>query len=191
MFIVITGLDGSGTSTVAEKLHEMDKNSILVRTPSVEFSSREKIDETVRVISPMSHYLYYLSSVVYVSDFIRHNVNYKENNVYCVRYLVDTVVSHQVAGLDVECDYERYEIIKPDLTIFISLNEQVRQERITKRGKSILDKVLDDDEKRNAFLKSFEKNLPKNDTIYFDNGDANVTKNVKQLFKEINRRKKL
>jgi len=191
MFIVITGLDGSGTSTIAEKLHEIDKNSILIRTPSVEFSNREKIDEIVREISPMSHYLYYLSSVVYMSDFIKHNINYKENNVYCVRYLVDTVVSHQVAGLDVGLDYDSYGIIKPDLTIFIGLNEQVRQERITKRGKSVLDKVLDDNEKREAFLKSFEKNLPKNETIYFDNGNDNVTENGKQLFEEINRRKLL
>ena len=189
MFIVITGLDGSGTSTIAEKLHEIDKNSILVRTPSVEFSNREKIDEIVREISPMSHYLYYLSSVVYMSDFIKHNTNYKENNVYCVRYLIDTVVSHQVAGLDVGLDYENYGIIKPNLTIFIGLNEQVRQERITKRGKSVLDKVLDNNEKREAFLKSFEKNLPKNKTIYFDNGNDNVTENVRQLFEEINRRK--
>ena len=88
-----------------------------------------------------------------------------------------------------EIDYESYGIIKPDLTIFIGLNEQVRQERITKRGKSVLDKVLDDNEKREAFLKSFEKNLPKNETIYFDNGNDNVTEKVKQLFEEISRRK--
>lgn len=189
MFIVISGLDGSGTSTIAEKLHEFDKNSILVRTPSVEFSNREKIDEVVREESPLAHYLYYLSSVVYMSDFIKHNINYKENNVYCVRYLIDTVVSHQVAGLDVQLDYENYGIIKPDLTIFVGLNEQVRQERITKRGKSILDRVLDDDEKREAFLKKFEENLSENGTIYYDNGNTDVTKEVKKLFEEINRRK--
>ena len=34
MFIVITGLDGTGTSSIAEGLHNIDKNSILVRTPS-------------------------------------------------------------------------------------------------------------------------------------------------------------
>lgn len=189
MFIVITGLDGSGTSTIAEKLHEIDKNSILVRTPSIEFANREKIDEIVRERSPMAHYLYYLSSVVYISDFIKNNVNYKDNNVYCVRYLVDIVVSHQVAGLDVKLDYENYGIIKPDLTIFIGLDEQVRQERITRRRKSILDKVLDDDEKRNEFLKRFEENLSMNETIYFDNEKGNVTEKVQKLFKEINRRK--
>ena len=147
MFIVITGLDGSGTSTIAELLHAMDKNSIVTRTPSFEYSNREQIDDTVREVSQMAHYLYYLSSVVYESNKIKSNGNYKENNVYCVRYLIDTVVSHSVAGLNVKLDYETYDILKPDLTILVKLDEETRQKRITERGKSILDKVLDDSKK--------------------------------------------
>ena len=147
MFIVITGLDGSGTSSVAELLHSMDKNSIITRTPSFEYSNREQVDNSVREVSQMAHYLYYLSSVVYESDKIKREGNYKENNVYCVRYLIDTVVSHSVAGLDVKLNYETYDILKPDLTIFVKLNEETRQKRITERGKSILDKVLDDSKK--------------------------------------------
>lgn len=38
MFIVITGLDGSGTSTIARSLHNLDIGSYLLKTPSVEFS---------------------------------------------------------------------------------------------------------------------------------------------------------
>jgi len=185
MFIVITGLDGSGTSTVAEKLHEMDKNSILVRTPSIEYSNRDGIDSFVRETSQLAHYFYYLSSVVYMSDYIKQNVDYQKNNVYCVRYLIDTVVSHQVAGLDVKLDYESYGILKPDKTIFIGLNENVRQERIEKRGKSILDKVLDDDKKRKSFLETFKKLLSENDTIYFDNSLCDVDSNVHQLYERI------
>ena len=111
MFIVVTGLDGSGTSTVAELLHKLDEKSILTRTPSLEYANRDNIDNSVREISQMAHYLYYLSSVVYESDKIKKEGNYKENNVYCVRYLVDTVVSHSVAGLDVKLDYETYDIL--------------------------------------------------------------------------------
>lgn len=47
MFIVITGLDGSGTSTIATKLHNLDKGSILLHTPSTEYDSREMIDTSV------------------------------------------------------------------------------------------------------------------------------------------------
>jgi len=41
MFIVITGLDGSGTSSIAQKLNELDAGSVLVRTPPVDFISRK------------------------------------------------------------------------------------------------------------------------------------------------------
>lgn len=190
MFIVITGLDGSGTSTVAELLHTMDKNSIVTRTPSLEYSNREQVDNSVREVSQMAHYLYYLSSVVYESDKIKSEDNYKENNVYCVRYLIDTVVSHSVAGLDVKLDYETYDILKPDLTIFVKLNEETRQKRITERGKSILDKVLDDSKKREQFNKKFDYflSLESNPTIVFNNDDTNVQKSVKKLFETIKER---
>ena len=43
MFIVITGLDGSGTSTIATKLHNLDKGSILLHTPSTEYECRDGV----------------------------------------------------------------------------------------------------------------------------------------------------
>ena len=190
MFIVITGLDGSGTSTVAELLHKMDKYSTITRTPSLEYSNREDIDNSVREVSQMAHYLYYLSSVVCESDKIMKEGKYKENNVYCVRYLIDTVVSHSVAGLDVKLDYETYDILKPDLTIFVKLNEETRQKRITERGKSILDKVLDDSKKREEFNKKFDYflGLENGPTIVFNNDSLDVQENVKDLFKIIKER---
>jgi len=190
MFIVITGLDGSGTSSVAELLHSMDKNSIITRTPSFEYSNREQVDNSVREVSQMAHYLYYLSSVVYESDKIKSEGNYKENNVYCVRYLIDTVVSHSVAGLDVKLDYETYDILKPDLTIFVKLNEEIRQKRITERGKSILDKVLDDSKKREQFNKKFDYflSLENGPIIVFNNDSTDIQKSVKELFETIKER---
>lgn len=192
MFIVITGLDGSGTSTVAELLHKFDKNSTITRTPSLECSNRDNIDNSVREVSQMAHYLYYLSSVVYESDKIKKEGKYKESNVYCVRYLIDTVVSHSVAGLDVKLDYETYDILKPDLTIFVKLNEEIRQKRITERGKSILDKVLDDSKKREQFNKKFNYflGLESGPTIVFNNDSTDVQKNVKKLFESIKERGK-
>ena len=190
MFIVITGLDGSGTSTIAEYLSEMDKGSALVRTPSLEYANRDRIDDDVRKTSQLAHYLYYLSSVVYMSDKIRKQYDYKKNNVYCVRYLIDTIVSHNSAGLKVELEYEKYNILKPDLTIFIKLKEETRQKRIKERGESQLDKVLNDPKTRNAFHQYFSKYLDSNSTIYFNNDSISVKENVEVLFKEIQRRKK-
>lgn len=188
MFIVITGLDGSGTSTVAKELNKMDNGSVLLKTPSIEFSGRDRIDTEVRETSQLAHYLFYLSSVIYMSDKIKKSYDYKNKNVYCVRYLIDTIVSHQVAGLDVDLDYSSYGILKPDLTIFVSLDESVREQRISERGKSTLDKLLDDSKIRDSFLERFNSLLDKERTIFFDNTDKNIESNILILYNEIPRK---
>jgi thymidylate kinase len=67
-------------------------------------------------------------------------------------------VSHRVAGLDVRLEYETglYRILKPDITVFLHIEESLRQERITERGKGFLDKTLDNESFREKFLKEFE-----------------------------------
>jgi thymidylate kinase len=156
--IVITGLDGSGTSSLAERLSYKDPGSHLMRTPSAPFDiCREVIDTQVRCGSQAAHYLFYLSSVIFASTQIEELL--KTGNVYCVRYLIDTVVSHRVAGLNVDLAYEGdfYSIRRPDLTLFISINEQARQNRITSRGKGVLDRILDDDSIRLKFHEEFSR----------------------------------
>lgn len=188
VFIVITGLDGSGTSTVAKELNKIDKDSVLLKTPSIEFSGRDIIDTEVRETSQMAHYLFYLSSVIYMSDKIKKSYNYKTKNVYCVRYLIDTIVSHQVADLDVNLDYSNYGILKPDLTIFVSLDEKLREKRISKRGKSTLDKLLDDPKVRESFLEKFSHLLDKDRTIFFDNTEKNIESNILKIYDEISKK---
>ena len=187
MLIVITGLDGSGTSTIAKKLKELDKTAHILKTPSTEYKCRDLVDEKVKDVSPVGHMLYYLSSNVYMSDYIRKNFNIENENVYVIRYLIDTVVSNRVAGVPIELDYNIYEnnILKPDLTLFVSVDEDKRQKRITERGKSILDKVLDDDITREKFIKEFEKNLDHETTIYVDNNSSDIEQTAKTAYKKI------
>lgn len=185
MFIVVTGLDGSGTSTIANELSKLDEGSIVLKTPSAEYAERELIDEKVKGTSCVGHFLYYLSSTVFMSDYIKQNIDFSKNNVYCVRYLIDTVVSNRVAGIDVDLDYNIYgnELLQPDLTLFVGLDEELRQERISNRGKSKLDKVLDNNDVRQRFLEEFKLLLP-DETIYIDNSlplDENVTKVYKEI----------
>lgn len=183
MLIVVTGLDGSGTSTIAKKISEMDKGSVLLKTPSQEYSDRNNIDISIRKESITAHFLYYLSSTVYMSDYIKNNLDYKNNNIYCVRYLIDTVVSNRVAGVNVDLDYNIYgnELLKPDLTLFVSLDEKIRQQRITDRGKSVLDKVLDDDNKRKMFIKEFENLLPE-ETLFINNNGDNIENTIQETY---------
>lgn len=156
--IVLTGLDGSGTTSVAEELHKTDSTSTLFSSIGDPYTiCRDQIDKRVGTISPSAHYLFYLSAVVYSSALIEEKL--KTGNVYCVRYLIDTVVSHKVAGLDVDLVYETnsYIITRPDLTIFLDVDESLRQDRLEKRGKGYLDKKLDSNEFRSKFLAEFQK----------------------------------
>ncbi len=155
--IVITGLDGSGTTTIAQRLVEEDRNGYLMATPDSPYKNfRKEIDITVLIDSVEAHYYFYLSSLIHASEKIKLLLT--KHNVYCVRYLIDTVVSHRVAGMDVTLEYitSFYKIIPPNVSLFIEIDENIRQERITRRGKDILDKVLDCEETRQRFLNEFK-----------------------------------
>lgn len=186
MLIVITGLDGSGTSSVAKKLHELDEDSILLKTPSTAYADRMNIDDVVRKDSPTAHMMYYLSSDIYISDYIKNHFDYKHKNVYLVRYLIDTVVSNRVAGIPMDLDYNIFgnDLLKPDLTIFVELDEETRQERLIKRGKDSLDKVLDQVEKREQFLREFHSLLDPERTIYISN-HQDLTTVCQEAFQKI------
>ncbi len=124
--IVLTGLDGSGTSTVAEQLHMEDKGSTKLKSPPFPFSTnRNEIDEKVYEVSPAAHYLYYLASNVYLTKLIENTLSEKEGNIYCVRYFIDTVVHHRAKGLDVSYEHETelYSIRKPDYIFYLDVEE--------------------------------------------------------------------
>lgn len=60
-FIVITGLDGSGTTPIAKKLAERDPNGIFIHTPNNIFSKyRNEFDSELRINSPVLHYHFFI-----------------------------------------------------------------------------------------------------------------------------------
>jgi len=159
-FIVFTGLDGSGTSSIAEYLHLKDKGSKLFKSPSDPFSEfRELVDKETRGFSPEAHYLFYLAANVHLSKKIEETMKTENGNVYCVRYFIDTIVSQRASGLPVDLVYETdlYKIQKPDLIVFLDVNEGIRQERLEGRGKGFLDKELDKEDLRANFLNQFKR----------------------------------
>ena len=158
--IVITGLDGTGTSTIAKKLHHKDAGSLFLQTPTPIFSGcRDSIDRELRTYSLEAHYHFYLASVIHASQIIRDHL--PRGNVYTVRYLLDTIVSHRVGGMSVELCYETnaYCIYPPDFTFLLTIPEEDRQKRLAGRpeGKGELDKLLDDDCTRAKFLSEFDR----------------------------------
>ncbi len=157
-FIVITGLDGSGTSTVAEALHNEDVGSSLMKSPPFPFSTnRNAIDEMVYDKSPAAHYLYYLASNVYLTELVNEKLASSDANIYCIRYFIDTVVSHRAKGVPAlyEHETELYNIRKPDVIFYLDCEESERQLRLNERGRGFLDNQLNDDALREKFLQEF------------------------------------
>ncbi len=156
--VVITGLDGTGTSSLAERLCAMDPNGVTFRTPSAVFSKvRPDIDDIVREESQAAHYLFYLAAVVHAGVELKEKL--KHHNVYCTRYLIDTVVSHRVNGVPAELEYETalYSIPRPTITLLVEVRERERQRRLDGRGRSALDRLLDEEDYRTSFLREFER----------------------------------
>jgi thymidylate kinase len=157
--IVITGLDGSGKDYVAEHLKDMDSASNIVRTPTEPFIPARLNIDTFALEVPAAHYFFYLASVIHASSLIEEAL--KKGDIYCVRYLLDTVVYHRAMGLCVELEYETpfYKIRKPDFTFFLAVDdEQVRQERLKTRGKvTVGDKIVDKESVRNAILDEYQR----------------------------------
>ncbi|MFC1879316.1 hypothetical protein ACFLZW_05330 [Chloroflexota bacterium] len=180
-FVVLTGIDGSGKDYVAQHLHKFDPHSSLMSTPTPPFlPSRSEIDSFALSI-PATHYFFYLASIIHASEIIKQKLDY--GNVYCGRYLIDTVVYHRAMGLLVELEYEThlYKIKRPDTTIFLEIDdEQVRQERLNKRGKfTIGDKLVNDEQLRNAIKKEYES--LSNNYIKVDNCGRNIQDVVTEI----------
>lgn len=183
--IVITGLDGSGTTTLGKYLSENDPNGFFMHTPnSIYTDVRDLFTDNVRDNAPAAHYHFYLSAVIAASYEIEEKL--KTHNVYCVRYLIDTVVSHRVMGLPVRFNYDLgyYSIVKPDLTIFLDIDEKIRRDRIGRRGMSKLDMVLEMPSIRDRFISEFN-NVQETFNTIKNNGDLeNMYQQAKALIEK-------
>jgi thymidylate kinase len=154
--IVITGLDGAGKNFVAKHLHALDSHSSLIVTPTTFFLPCRNLIDSIALTVPSAHYYFYLASVIHASAQIEEML--KKGNVYCVRYLIDTVVYHKALGLPVELEYETktYKMRRPDLTVFLSVEESVRQERLKSRYKTTLANQIASAERfREAILREY------------------------------------
>ncbi len=182
--IVITGLDGSGTSSVGRELAAL-RGATLVHTPSAPFSDiRAVVDAASRDAAPAAHYLFYLAALVH-ADAALIRPALMHGDVVCVRHLVDTVISHRVAGLDVELEYATgfYALRRPDRIFRLTVDEIERQRRLAERGKSPLDRTLDDDVFRARFLGEFLRLESAMTTI--DNAGRSAAELARSLHEEL------
>jgi len=179
--IVVTGIDGSGKDFVAEHLHLSEPKSTLLTSPSEPFLlSRLGVDSFALKI-PAAHYFFYLAGNIHTSYMAEKALN--KGHVFCVRYLIDTVVYHRAMGLDVKLEYETalYKIRKPDLVIFLYVdNESVRQSRLSTRGKiTIGDEIVNNSLFRESLIKEYLSFA--DEMIIVNNTDKGITDVIAEI----------
>jgi len=155
MFIVIEGLDGVGKTTIGKSLSRR-LHAKLVKTPPESMHLFHKFFQK-RSPSNLS-FLFYFFSVMIVSLKIRLNI--KKNSFICVRYLNSTLAYHYSFNYDLQIRKFSFLIKKPDLQIFLILNENERKKRLKFRNKqSNIDLLTTISGVRKKILYKYYKNI--------------------------------
>lgn len=175
MFIAVAGLPGVGKTRVIEKLHELDNGSIVVNE-DLKFEESEEFRKFSKDLNIKAHYYYDLSKIIYLSKKIK-KINYRNHNVYVDGYYIQKVAFYRAAGLDVELDYEKNGILKPDITIMVVENTNINENEDVNIKKNLVSLM-----KRGEKLTFYRSNIESNYKILFEE-----IKKKEEKYRRINR----
>lgn len=157
IFIVIEGIDGSGKTTLAKNLFNFYKNnnvsSIYTREPfasSLNLEFRNLFEEYHKKITEKNYFFEYLLFAAERSIHIQKIIKpaLLENKlIICDRFLDSSIIYQGLLGsVDLEFINNVYNKtsfnIKPDLTIYCNVDENIALSRIKNRGIDTLDNVI-------------------------------------------------
>jgi thymidylate kinase len=138
MFIVLEGLSGVGKTTVGAFLAAHLGGTFVSTPPSTWAPMRATVDETD---DWDARYLWYLAGVVRTGHEVLCRL--MAEHVVCDRYILSTLCHHRVMGVDV-LDYEdcitRFRLPRPDVTVLLVCDHDVRHRRIALRGATANDR---------------------------------------------------
>lgn len=137
MFIALEGADGTGKSTLCAILAEKLGAVSYATPPKKYLQLRMTVDKDA---SADEHYRFYRDGIYDASDEIDTLLK-NGSSVVSDRYWLTTYTYHQVMGVLVSVDDFRG-IVKPTLTIILSLSHNVQITRMLRRGMSIGDRRL-------------------------------------------------
>lgn len=129
-FVVLEGFDGSGKSSVGQRLAEAI-GGVYLRTPPVEWDAHREVFDRAGV-SVEARYLFYLSGVVVASERIREMIH--RCDVVCDRFVLSTNAYHKCLGMRLPTWIKSIALIKPDATFFLEVPEVERRQRVAGRN---------------------------------------------------------
>lgn len=188
-FIVIEGVDGSGKTSVGERLAKKIDGAYFATPPEGYEDIRDYINEAA---SPEARFLYYLSSVIDVSDKIKKS---KENKTsVCVRYVWSTLVYHAVLEetdlIEVKQMVKPFEsyIVRPtkNVLLTVSKEEQIRRLNYRNGGNhTVSDKLsIEDESFRRSIEEAYTKLTEEESWIKIDTTNKSIDQVVDEIIEK-------
>lgn len=165
-FVVLEGIDGSGTSTQLEKLSsyckEKNINSHFTSEPTsslIGLTIREFLKGKSKIAKSALPYLFLADRINHLDgeDGIIHHLN-QDRYVFCDRYLFSTL-AYQSLDFNIDLLYNQNKnFLLPSRVIFIDTPVAVADSRITSRDKEreIYEKAQLQHQIRENYFKAFE-----------------------------------
>lgn len=132
MFVVLEGIDGSGKTSLAQRVAERC-GGVAYATPPDKY---KKLRKSVDVNSDLlSHYLFYREAMIEASLEIDAMLS-EGKKVICDRYWLSTLVYHRAGNLVVDpADFSG--LVRPDLSVLLLVSKAEQRRRTRERGKEI------------------------------------------------------